>query len=412
MILLPFLFILMLRDKKIIIGISGSIAAYKIATLIRLLKKQGARVQVIMTEAATQFIPTLTLSTLSGNPVYLQPAEKGQWNNHVTLTKDADLFLIAPASANTLAKMRTGICDNMLLATFLSATCPIFIAPAMDLDMWRHPATKKNIQILQQRGIRLLDVEKGELASGLYGEGRMAEPEHIINSLTAFLSPEKTPLNKKKVLITAGPTYEAIDPVRFIGNYSSGKMGIALAKAFLQAGATVELVLGPTSESAPESASLHLHKVTSTEEMKAACDQIFSFVDIAILAAAVSDYRPAQKAEQKIKKSETNLTLDLKKNPDILQGLGTQKTAHQILAGFAIETENEQKNALAKLKKKNLDFIVLNSLNDPGAGFQADTNKVTIFDKKGEKKALPLQSKKEVAQQIIHYITRLYEPEN
>lgn len=412
MILLPFLFIHMLRDKKIIIGVSGSIAAYKITTLIRLLKKQGAEVQIIMTEAATQFIPALTLSTLSGNRVYIQPAENDQWNNHVTLTKDADLFLIAPATANTLAKMRTGICDNMLLATFLSATCPIFIAPAMDLDMWRHPTTKENIQILQQRGVTLLDVEKGELASGLFGEGRMAEPEHIADTLNVFLSPKKSPLNKKKVLITAGPTYEAIDPVRFIGNYSSGKMGIALAKAFLHAGAIVELVIGPTSENIPVSANLHLHNVTSTEEMKAACDRIFPSANIAILAAAVSDYRPAQKAKQKIKKSETKLALDLKKNPDILQGLGTKKTAHQILAGFAMETENEEKNALGKLKKKNLDFIVLNSLNDPGAGFRTDTNKVTIFDKKGKKKALPLQSKEEVAQQIIHYITRLYESKN
>lgn len=399
----------MLKGKKIILGVTGSIAAYKSAILVRLLVKQGAEVQVIMTEAATRFIPALTLSTLSRNPVFIQPAEQDQWNNHVELGRNADAMLIAPASANTLAKMQAGLCDNMLLATCLSATCPVFIAPAMDVDMWQHPATKRNLKQLIDDGVHLLDVENGELASGIYGEGRMAEPENIVQSLSRFFSSEDM-LKGKKALVTAGPTYEPIDPVRFIGNHSSGKMGIALAEALAVLGAEVDLVLGPVM-TRPDSSRIHIHEVTTAIEMQSACQQLFPTSDIAILAAAVADYRPAKTAVQKIKKTEDKLNLQLEKNPDILKELGNKKKKGQLLAGFALETENEEKNALQKLKNKNLDLIALNSLNEKGAGFKTDTNKITLYLRSGRKIALPLMSKKEAAYQIVKHLTTAYEKE-
>lgn len=399
--------VIMLKGKKIIVGITGSIAAYKSATLVRLLVKQGADVQVVMTEAATQFIPALTLSTLSRNPVFIHPAEQSQWNNHVELGRHADAMIVAPASANTLAKMQVGLCDNMLLATYLSATCPVFIAPAMDVDMWKHPSTKRNLDQLLKDGVHLLNVDEGELASGLYGEGRMAEPEKITEALTAFFSTQ-TLLKGKKALVTAGPTFEPIDPVRFIGNHSSGKMGIALAEVLAALGAEVELVIGPVSE-IPKDTAIHLHPVTTAIEMQLACQQIFPTADIAILAAAVADYRPAKRATQKIKKTDETLRLNLEKNPDILRELGSQKKKGQLLAGFALETENEEKNALKKLKSKNLDLIALNSMKTRGAGFKTDTNKVTLFLRSGEKINIPLLSKKEVAGLIVKHLIAVYE---
>ncbi len=398
----------MLKGKKIILGVTGSIAAYKSALIIRLLVKQGADVQVVMTEAATAFIPELTLSTLSRKPVLIHTAEKGQWNNHVALGRNADAFLIAPASANTLAGMRSGLCNNMLLATYLSATCPVFIAPAMDVDMWKHPATRRNLDLLLSDGVHLLEVEQGELASGLHGAGRMAEPENIVQALTGFFS-TKLLLKGKKALVTAGPTYEPIDPVRFIGNHSSGKMGIALAEALAELGAEVALVLGPTSRQPPVSAGIRIHRVTTAIEMQLACQQLFPSADIAVLAAAVADYRPARVATQKIKKTEKAFTLSLEKNPDILKELGRQKKAGQILAGFALETENEESNALQKLKSKHLDLIALNSLKEKGAGFNADTNKVTLYRPSGEKTPLPLLPKTEVAKLIAKELTSAYE---
>lgn len=400
----------MLKDKHIILGVSGSIAAYKAAFLLRLLKKQGANVQVVMTEAATQFIPELTMSTLSKKPVFIQPAKEGQWNNHVEIGREADAFIIAPASANTLAKMSQGICDNMLLATYLSATCPIFIAPAMDVDMWHHPATSQNIQTLTERGTHLIEVNEGELASGLFGEGRMAEPEDIIQHLQDFFREHKR-LEGLKALVTAGPTHEPLDPVRFIGNHSSGKMGIAIAEALAASGAQVHLVLGPTYLR-PSHPKIKTHQVTTAREMKVICDKLFPSSDIAVLAAAVADYRPLETAKQKIKKAEKEPHLRLIKNPDILKSLGQQKKENQILVGFALETEQEEKNALKKLKEKQLDFIVLNSLQDTGAGFKTETNKVTIFHANGEKNSYPLLSKKKVAQNIVEHLTTLYEKEN
>lgn len=397
----------MLKGKNIIVGVTGSIAAYKTAVLVRLLVRQGAKVQVIMTEGARQFIPELTLSTLSKKPALHSLSGAGEWNNHVKLGRNADALVIAPATANTLAKMRLGLCDNLLLATYLSATCPIFIAPAMDVDMWNHPATKQNIKALIQNGIHLIDVESGELASGLSGEGRMAEPEHLIQKLTDFFSTGK-PLKGKKALVTAGPTYEPIDPVRFIGNHSSGKMGIALAEELVSLGATVNLVLGPVSLH-PQNSSITIHPVRTAREMQEACQKLFSTADLAILAAAVADYRPAVVATEKIKKSASSLDIPLEKNPDILKELGQHKKKHQLLMGFALETEQEEKNALKKLEEKNLDFIALNSLKDKGAGFGTDTNKVTLYSRSGEKFEIPLLPKRQVARAILQSIISVYE---
>lgn len=393
----------MLQDKKIILGVTGSIAAYKSALLIRLLVKSGAIVRVVMTPSASTFITPLTLSTLSKNPVLCDFVKDrtGEWNNHVELGLWADAFVIAPASANTLGKMATGLCDNLLLATYLSARCPVFFAPAMDLDMLQHPSTKKNISTLQEYGNHLISPAFGELASGLTGTGRMAEPEEILEFMNAFFQ-QGDLLKGRKVLVTAGPTQEAIDPVRFISNHSSGKMGFAIAEALASYGAEVKLVTGPTIQHT-QHPRIVVKSVTSAEEMLNACAGYFNDADITVFSAAVSDYKPAEVAKQKIKKKDADLTLTLKKTDDIAATLGRQKRNGQIVVGFALETEEEESNALKKLKSKNFDMIVLNSLNDEGAGFGHDTNKITIFD--GIKKStFPLKSKKQAAADIVRAI--------
>lgn len=398
-----------LSGKKIVLGVSGGIAAYKAATLVRLLIKAGAQVRVVMTPASVDFVTPLTLATLSKNPVYCSfynDDEEIQWNNHVELGLWGDLMLIAPATANTLAKMANGNCDNLLIATYLSAKCPVYFAPAMDLDMYKHPSTIASFQLLQQFGNIMIPAEKGELASGLSGEGRMAEPENIV----AFLEKDllgKMPLRDKKILITAGPTYEPIDPVRFIGNHASGKMGFDLAEVAASLGAKVYLVAGPTALAIKNSA-IHRIDVQTAEEMYAACLQCFPEVDVAICAAAVADYRPEIVAQEKIKKSDESLTLTLVKNKDILAALGAQKKA-QFLIGFALETHNEIENAMLKIAKKNLDLIVLNSLRDAGAGFGTPTNKVTLIDRNGTIEPKPLQSKEAVAHEILQKVIQHYE---
>lgn len=393
----------MLQNKKIVLGVCGSIAAYKAASLVRLLKKAEAEVKVVMTASASDFITPLTLSTLSKNPVYSNfiKNDAGEWNNHVELGLWADLILIAPASANTIAKMAHGQCDNLLLATYLSAKCPVYVAPAMDLDMYKHPSTIANINTLKQYGNTIIDAEYGELASGLVGAGRMAEPESIINFLNSKV--KKKALTGKKVLITAGPTYEAIDPVRFIGNHSSGKMGYALAEILADEGATVNLVSGPTNLSISHP-NIQKISVTSAEEMYQASAELFKKMDIAVLAAAVADYKPDVVADQKIKKSDSNLNIQLTKTKDIAAELGRLKQNGQLMVGFALETENEEANAQKKIQSKNFDFIVLNSLNDKGAGFGHDTNKITIIDKQNKIRKFELKSKKEVAQDIVDTI--------
>ncbi len=390
----------MLGGKKIVLGVSGSIAAYKAALLIRLLVKDGAEVKVVMTPSAHDFITPLTLSTLSKNPVLTQfvKDESGQWNNHVELGLWADALVIAPASANTLAKMAHGICDNLLLASYLSARCPVFFAPAMDLDMLNHPSTKSNISILVSWGNQLIAPAFGELASGLIGNGRMAEPEQIVVQLKQYFSDRK--LTGKMALVTAGPTHEAIDPVRFIGNNSSGKMGFAVAEALAREGATVQLVSGPTSQLAVHP-NIEVKKVTSAEEMYLACLDLFPASDITVLSAAVADYRPLIKADQKIKKTDANLVVELTKTRDIAAELGKLKKNGQIIIGFALETENELANAEKKIAIKNFDLIVLNSLNDKGAGFGGDTNKVSIIDRQKNVKQFSLKSKQEVANDIV-----------
>lgn len=388
----------MLKGKKILLGISGSIAAYKSATLTRLLKKNGAEVKVMMTEAAQDFIPALTLATLSQNKVLTNLFEEDEWANHVMAGRWADLMLIAPASCNTIAKMANGICDNILQATYLSSVCTVMVAPAMDEDMWNHASTQQNIKKLKEYGNIVLPVENGELASGLVGAGRMAEPENIIEILEKYFS-EKNDLSGKTVLISAGPTYEMIDPVRFIGNRSTGKMGIALAEECIARGAKVNLVLGPSGENVPQSASIT--RVNSAAEMYDACMNQFKEADIAIMCAAVADYTPAIFSDEKIKKSDQSLTIELKRTEDILKKLGQLKTDGQILAGFALETENENANALKKLSEKNADYIILNSLKDEGAGFGYSTNKITIFEKGGKVHTFEKKTKEKVAVDII-----------
>lgn len=388
----------MLKGKKILLGISGSIAAYKSATLTRLLKKNGAEVKVMMTEAAQDFIPALTLATLSQNKVLTNLFEEDEWANHVMAGRWADLMLIAPASCNTIAKMANGICDNILQATYLSSVCTVMVAPAMDEDMWNHASTQQNINKLKEYGNIVLPVENGELASGLVGAGRMAEPENIIEILEKYFS-EKNDLSGKTVLISAGPTYEMIDPVRFIGNRSTGKMGIALAEECIARGAKVNLVLGPSGENVPQSASIT--RVNSAAEMYDACMNQFKEADIAIMCAAVADYTPAIFSDEKIKKSDQSLTIELKRTEDILKKLGQLKTDGQILAGFALETENENANALKKLSEKNADYIILNSLKDEGAGFGYSTNKITIFEKGGRVHTFEKKTKEKVAVDII-----------
>ena len=393
----------MLKGRKILLGVTGSIAAYKSATLIRLLVKSGAEVKVIMTKAAQEFIPALTLATLSKNKVLTDLFEEDTWANHVMLGRWADLMLIAPASCNTIAKMSNGICDNLLQAVYLSATSPVMIAPAMDEDMWHHPVTKSNILRLQAHGNIILPVDNGELASGLSGEGRMAEPEAMMGMIVDLIE-KKNDLAGKNVLISAGPTYEAIDPVRFIGNHSTGKMGIALANECLSRGAKVVLVIGPSAENIPPGCKTI--KVQNASAMYDACVQEFASADIAIMCAAVADYTPATVAEEKIKKNGDTLTLELVRTKDILQKLGELKSAGQLLAGFALETEHEKENAIKKAVSKNADFIVLNSLRDEGAGFGFNTNKITIFDKEGHAFSFDQKSKREAAADIINTVLK------
>lgn len=403
----------MLQGKKILLGVSGSIAAYKAAHLIRLLVKDGAQVKVVMTAAACEFITPLTLSTLSKNEVLVSINDNQSWNNHVMMGRWADVMLIAPASANTLAKMARGLCDNLLQAVYLSATCPIFFAPAMDEDMWHHPATRNNIEKLLSYGHRQIPVESGELASGLIGEGRMAEPEHILDFLHKhFMAPKpgglpSLPLKGKLALVTAGPTVEPIDPVRYISNYSSGKMGIAIADALAAAGATVKLVLGPTRYG-PTASGVETIPVKTAADMFNSCIANYPMADIVVMAAAVADYRPKVIVDKKIKKGgDEGLMLELEKTHDILRTLGNNKGQDQLLIGFSLETNNEKEYALKKLRDKNLDMIVLNSLNDEGAGFDHDTNKVTLFDRNGRETALPLKTKQEVAKDIVSAIIEL-----
>ena len=399
----------MLKGKKVLLGVTASIAAYKTAELVRLFKKAGASVRVIQTEASLDFVASLTLATLSDNPVLIKMVDpnSGEWSNHVELGLWADIMVIAPLSANTLAKMKIGECDNLLLATYLSAKCPVYFAPAMDLDMYKHPSTKINIKTLQEYGDILIPSGFGELASGLVGEGRMAEPSEIITSIIKELNND-LPLSNKKVLITAGPTHESIDPVRFISNRSSGKMGIALAIEAANNGALVNLVLGPTHLECKH-ANISVYRVITSSQMHEQVDAHFSETDIGIFAAAVSDYKPEFIAENKIKKSISNLNISLKKTVDILSEMGNKKNDKQFIVGFALETNNEVENAKYKLKRKNLDMIVLNSLKDNGAGFQYNTNKISIIDKENNISSFDLKDKTEVAKDVIDKIIELSE---
>lgn len=396
----------MLQGKKILLGITGSIAAYKSIYLVRSLVKAGAEVRVIITPSAKDFVSSLTLSTLSRNPVLTDLFDEESWSNHVMLGRWADLMIIAPLSCNTLAKMANGHCDNLLLATYLSATCPVVVAPAMDEDMWHHPATKENLKKLESFGNTIIPVEKGDLASGLTGEGRMAEPEQILDFICTrfFLT---RPLTGKKAMVTAGPTYEPIDPVRFIGNHSTGKMGLAIARELQHRGAEVTLIMGPTQVDM-SSNGIPIVKVKTADEMYRASNKVFEKSDIAIMAAAVADYAPVAIAKEKIKKKEDKLVLELTKTKDILKSLGEKKKEGQVLVGFALETNDEEQNAADKLQKKNADMIILNSLNDPGAGFGHDTNKITIFEKGGQQFSFDTKSKNEVAKDIVDTIIRLY----
>lgn len=395
-----------MQGKKIIIGVTGSIAAYKAATLIRLFVKKGAEVKVLMTPHSQSFISALTLSTLSKNPVYSDVISEDAWNNHVELGLWADLMIIAPATASTISKMAQGQSDNIITAVYLSSRCPVWIAPAMDLDMWTHPATQRNVKALESYGNRIIDVEHGELASGLIGKGRMAEPEHIVEKVEDFFL-ISTDLYNKRVIITAGPTHESLDPVRHIGNRSSGKMGMSLAEACANRGATVELILGPSNLESCNS-RITITNVTSAEEMYNAAKSRHADSDITIFTAAVADYKPKTVSKEKIKKKGNDVTLELERTIDIAKALGEDKKENQIHVGFALETENEELNAIAKLEKKNFDMIVMNSLRDKGAGFQHDTNKVTIYTRDGDKTPFSLKSKSEVAEDIVNTITKKY----
>ena len=399
----------MLQNKKILLGVTGSIAAYKTAVLTRLLVKAGAEVKIVMTSSAKDFVTPLSLSTLSKNPVLADLAENDSWANHVMLGRWADVMLIAPLSCNTLAKMATGFCDNLLMAIYLSATCPVVVAPAMDEDMWHHSTTKNNLETLSTSGNHIIPVENGELASGLLGEGRMAEPESIVSWLNSFFLHENE-LSGKKILITAGPTYEKIDPVRFIGNHSSGKMGVAIAEEMKSRGGDVTLILGPSGIKV--NGGIHVINVTSAAEMLEACEKKFATADITIMSAAVADYTPVQPADEKIKKTKNDFAVSLTKTTDILKKLGGLKTSNQVLVGFALETNNEKEYALQKLQTKNADMIVLNSLQDAGAGFGHDTNKITIFDKTGKAYPFDIKSKKEVAKDIVNTIIQQFYAKN
>ena len=394
----------MLTGKNILLAVTGSIAAYKAAFFVRLLVKSGAEVKVIMTDASKEFIAPLTLATLSKNPIFSDYYKKstGEWNNHVELALWADIMVVAPLTANSLAKLANGLCDNLLCATYLSAKCSVMIAPAMDLDMYLHPTTKSNLSKLSSYGNIIVDAEDGELASGLHGTGRMAEPEHLLEKIKSFFDQQKD-LSGKSVLITSGPTHEAIDPVRFIGNHSSGKMGTALAQAFLQRGAAVHFVTGPASNIPPSQSGLNIQWVNSAKEMFNTTSQEYEKADIVVFAAAVSDFGVENLSNQKIKRNGENLKLELTPNPDIAYELGLKKTK-QFNVGFALETTNEASNAQEKLHKKNFDLIVLNSLNEEGAGFSHDTNKVSIFDKDNMQINFGLKSKNDLAQDIVNLI--------
>lgn len=396
-----------MRGKRILLGITGGIAAYKIAFLVRILKKSGAEVKCILTPASSDFISPLVLATLSGNPVGVEFWDKktGVWTNHVEYGLWADLFVIAPLTANSLSKMATGSCDNLLLATYLSMKCPVMVAPAMDLDMYAHPATKRNIEQLVKDGVSVIPAESGELASGLEGEGRMAEPETIAQYIREFFDAQHNsgPLSGKEILITAGPTYESIDPVRFIGNHSSGKMGFAIASECLAKGAYVKLICGPTQLEIKHP-RLELTRVTSAEEMLREVQKRWDKMNIGIFSAAVADYRPKKTASQKIKKSDDDMSIELSKNPDILAWAGSNKSKDQVLIGFALETSDVVEYATEKLKRKNLNMIVMNSLQDTGAGFAVDTNKVSILDNHNNFISFELKSKSEVAKDVVEYL--------
>ncbi|MEO5892895.1 MAG: bifunctional phosphopantothenoylcysteine decarboxylase/phosphopantothenate--cysteine ligase CoaBC [Ferruginibacter sp.] len=395
----------MFQDKKILVGITGSIAAYKTILLVRELVKAGAEVKVVMTPAARDFVSPLTLSTLSKNAVVTGLFEADSWSNHVMLGRWADLLLIAPLTCNSIAKMAHGLCDNLLLATYLSATCPVVVAPAMDEDMWHHAATKANMATLAAHGVTVIPVDKGELASGLYGDGRMAEPAVILAFIAQrFFLPAD--LSGKKALVSAGPTYEPLDPVRFIGNHSSGKMGIAIAEELASRGAMVNLVLGP-SQLTPQHKNITVAAVETAADMYRECTRLFDTSDLAIMSAAVADYRPATIAKDKIKKAGDNMVVELVKTIDILQSMGERKKPGQVLVGFALETADERANAQDKLRKKNADIIVLNSLNDSGAGFGHDTNKVTIFEKGGNELVYGRKSKQQVAKDIVDRVVKM-----
>lgn len=397
----------MLKNKKILIGVTGGIAVYKTAYLTRLLIKNGAEVKVIMTPAAKEFVAPLTFATLSKNPVYTEffNPENGDWNSHVNLGLWADLFLIAPATANTIAKMANGIADNLLLTTYLSMKAPVIIAPAMDLDMYKHKTTQENIIKLTNNSVKSIYATNGELASGLIGEGRMEEPENILSTVIDFFN-QKKKLKNREFLVTAGPTYEKIDPVRFIGNFSSGKMGFAIAEELANNGATVNLVSGPVNISTLNK-NINLHKVTSAKEMFDKSIELFKNCDAAILAAAVADYTPTEFFEKKVKHSDQNLSIELKPTKDIAANLGKIKKQNQKLIGFALETNDEIKNAQKKLKSKNFDFIVLNSLNDKNTGFMFDTNKISIIDKNNNIKKFELKHKNQVAIDIVKELIKI-----
>ena len=393
-----------IQGKKILICVTGGIAAYKINYLIRDLVKKGAKLQVLMTPSAENFVSKLTLSTLSKKPVFSDfYSENGTWNNHVEFALWADLILIAPCTANTLAKMVQGICDNLVIATYMSAKCPVMIAPAMDLDMYEHPSTKQNLELAEDFGHIIIPAETGELASGLVGQGRMAEPETISKIIEDFFTSNSISrsLEGKTVLITAGPTYESIDPVRFIGNHSSGKMGFSLAEEVAKRGGKVILISGPSALQI-DHPNIEIHRITSAKEMFSEVFKYYEISDIAIASAAVADYAPKEIASEKIKKNDDSLTIELVKNPDILKTMGERKST-QFLVGFALETQNEEENALGKLQKKNLDMIVLNSLRDEGAGFKNDTNKIKIFTK-NDRKEFALKTKNEVAKDILNVV--------
>ncbi len=392
-----------MKGKKILLGITGSIAAYKAASLTRLFIKAGAEVQVLMTPSAAKFITPLTLSTLSKNPVHTSVIDESSWNNHVEMGLWADAMVVAPTTATTLSKMANGICDNVIVATYLSARCPVFFAPAMDLDMWKHPATLGNLAKLQSYGNHLIPVGHGELASGLVGAGRMAEPEDIVAFVSKHLTKDNTKLAAKHVVITAGPTFEALDPVRFIGNHSSGKMGICIAEEAAERGAKVSLILGP-SKLSTNHPNVETIRIQSAQEMYEATVERYATADATVMAAAVADYRPKVVSTEKIKKKDGEMAIELERTKDIAAEVGKQKRSDQINIGFALETQNEMKNAQKKLIKKNFDFIVLNSLNDKGAGFKHDTNKITIVDRDNNIQEFELKSKQAVAADILDKI--------